>query len=194
MKLNFLTRLFGGNMPKLETERLKLRAIKRSDIDDIYEYSNNPQTSQYLLWSPHQSIYTTQEFVDIIISKYKSREYHDWAIVLKKSNKMIGTCGFTRIDAETRIVELGYVLNPSYWGNGYATEAVNIVLDFAFNELDANRVEAKFIQGNDASLAVMKKVGMTFEGYQRDAIVSKGKFKTVGVSSILKREYLAKEK
>ena len=71
MKLNFLTRLFGGNMPKLETERLKLRAIKRSDIDDIYEYSNNPQTSQYLLWSPHQSIYTTQEFVDIIISKYK---------------------------------------------------------------------------------------------------------------------------
>ena len=45
---------------------------------------------------------------------------------------MIGTCGFTRIDEENRIVEIGYVLNPSYWGNGYATEAVNIVLDFAF--------------------------------------------------------------
>lgn len=193
MKLNFFTKLFGGNMPKLESERLKFRAIKRSDVDDIYEYSKNPLTSQYLLWSPHQSIYETQQFVDIVISKYKSGEYNDWAIVLKKNNHMIGTCGFTNIDDENKTVEIGYVLSPNYWGIGLATEAVNKILEFAFIELDANRVEAKFIKGNDASLAVMKKVGMTFEGYYRDAIISKGKFKTIGVSSILKREYLSKK-
>ena len=191
MKLNFFTRLFGGSMPRLESERLKFRAIKRSDIDDIYEYSKNPKTSEYLLWSPHSSVYATQEFIDIILSKYKSGEYNDWAIVLKNSNKMIGTCGFTRIDEENKVVEIGYVLNPDFWGKGYATEAVKTILDFAFNELNVNRIEARFIFGNDASLSVMKKVGMTFEGYQRDAIVSKGKFKTIGVSSILKREYYA---
>ena len=49
----------------------------------------NPNTSKFLLWSPHMSKYTTQEFVDIILSKYKSGEYNDWAIVLKKTNKMI---------------------------------------------------------------------------------------------------------
>lgn len=192
MKLNFFTRLFGGNMPRLESERLKFRAIKRSDIDDIYEYSKNPNTSKFLLWSPHMSKYTTQEFVDIILSKYKSGEYNDWAIVLKKTNKMIGTCGFTRIDDENKTVEIGYVLNPEFWGNGYATEAVKKILEFAFNELDANRVEARFMLGNDASLAVMKKVGMTLEGYYRDAIIAKGKFKTIGVSSILKKEYSCK--
>lgn len=192
MKLNFFTRLFGGNMPRLESERLKFRAIKRSDIDDIYEYSKNPNTSKFLLWSPHMSKYTTQEFVDIILSKYKSGEYNDWAIVLKKTNKMIGTCGFTRIDDENKTVEIGYVLNPEFWGNGYATEAVKKILEFAFDELDANRVEARFMLGNDASLAVMKKVGMTFEGYYRDAIIAKGKFKTIGVSSILKKEYSCK--
>ena len=190
MKLNFFTRLFGGNMPRLESERLKFRAIKRSDIDDMFEYSKRSETSEYLLWSPHQTIYTTQGLIDVILSKYKAGEYNDWAIVLKKTNKMIGTCGFTNIDDENKVVEIGYVLNPDFWGNGYATEAVKTIMKFAFEELDANRIEAKFIKGNDASLAVMKKVGMTFEGYHRDAIISKGKFKTVGIASILKKEYL----
>lgn len=194
MKLSFLSRLFGGNMPRFESERLKFRAIKRGDLEDIFEYSNNPQTSQYLLWSPHQNIFVTQEFIDIVLSKYKSGEYHDWAIVLKKSNKMIGTCGFTRIDEDNKTIEIGYVINPTYWGNGYATEAVNAILEFAFTELDINRVEARFMAGNDASLTVMKKVGMTFEGYLRDAAFSKGQYKTIGVSSILKREYLAMKK
>ncbi|MBQ4509939.1 MAG: GNAT family N-acetyltransferase [Clostridia bacterium] len=194
MKLSFLSRLFGGNMPRFESERLKFRAIKRGDLEDIFEYSNNSQTSQYLLWSPHQNIFVTQEFIDIVLSKYKSGEYHDWAIVLKKSNKMIGTCGFTRIDEDNKTIEIGYVINPTYWGNGYATEAVNAILEFAFTELDINRVEARFMAGNDASLTVMKKVGMTFEGYLRDAAFSKGQYKTIGVSSILKREYLAMKK
>ncbi len=188
MKFNFVSALF-SNMPKLESSRLFFRAIKRSDLDDIYEYSSNPKTSQYLLWSPHQSISTTKEFIEIVLSKYKSGDYNDWAIVYKKTGKMIGTCGFTRIDQDNRLVEIGYVLNPDFWGKGLATEAVERVLEFAFEVMNVNRVEAKFMFGNEASLKVMKKVGMTFEGYQRDAIFAKGKFRTIGTASILKREY-----
>lgn len=188
MKFNFISTLF-SNMPRLESKRLLFRAIKRADLDDIYEYSSNPKTSKYLLWSPHKTISTTREFIEIVLSKYKSRDYNDWAIVYKKTGKMIGTCGFTRIDEENQLVEIGYVLNPDYWGAGLATEAVERVLKFAFEVMNVNRVEAKFMFGNGASLAVMKKVGMTFEGYQRDAIFAKGKFRTIGIASILKKEY-----
>ena len=188
MKFNFISSFF-SNMPRLESDRLLFRAIKRSDLEDIYEYSSNPKTSQFLLWSPHQSISTTKEFIDIVLSKYKSGDYNDWAIVYKENGKMIGTCGFTRIDEDNNLVEIGYVLNPDYWGRGLATEAVERVLEFAFEVMSINRVEAKFIFGNDASLAVMKKAGMTFEGYQRDAIFTKGKYRTVGTASILKREF-----
>lgn len=188
MKFNFISSFF-SNMPKLESDRLFFRAIKRSDLEDIYEYSSNPKTSQYLLWSPHQSISITKEFIEIVLSKYKSGDYNDWAIIYKKTGKMIGTCGFTRIDEENNLVEIGYVLNPDYWGRGLATEAVKRVLKFAFEVMNVNRVEAKFMFGNDASLAVMKKAGMTFEGYQRDAVLAKGKFRTVGTASILKREF-----
>ncbi len=181
-------------MPKMETERLLFRAIKRTDLEDVYEYSSNPLTSQYLLWDVHQSIATTREFIEIVLSKYKSGDYNDWAIVYKPTGKMIGTCGFTRIDEENNLAEIGYVLNPDFWRMGIATEAVEKVIAFAFDTLNINRVEAKFMFGNEASLAVMKKVGMKFEGYQRDAIFAKGKYKTIGIASILKREYNLKNK
>lgn len=193
MKLNFLAKLF-SKMPELETERLKLRAIKKSDVNDINEYASNPRTSQYLLWEHHRSVEYTKKFVDIILARYKISEYYDWAIVLKDSQKMIGTCGFTRIDEENSVAEIGYVLNPSYWGNGFATEAAKKIVEFAFNILNVNRVEARFIFGNDASLSVMKKIGMKFEGYLRECQLVKGSHRTIGISSILKREYLIQDK
>lgn len=193
MKMGFFARLF-SKMPEMETDRMIFRSVKRGDCKDIFEYSSDPRTSQYLLWDPHESIEYTKSFIEIILSKYKIGEYNDWALVLKENKKMIGTCGFTRIDERNGVAEIGYVLNPKYWGMGLATEAAKKVIDFAFNELGVNRVEARFIFGNEASQKVMNKVGMKFEGYQRESLFSKGKFKTIGISSILKREYLLKDK
>jgi ribosomal-protein-alanine N-acetyltransferase len=72
---------------------------------------------------------------------------------------------------------------------GIATEAAEAVIDFAFNTMGMNRVEAKFIYGNDASLSVMKKLGMKFEGYHRDMLLVKGKYRTIGYAAILRSEY-----
>ena len=80
MRLNFISRIF-SKIPSLETERLLLREMKKSDFNDVYEYSSNPQTSEYLLWEVHRSPEYTKEFVDYVISKYKSGEYNDWALV-----------------------------------------------------------------------------------------------------------------
>ena len=193
MKVSFFTKLF-SKMPELETERLKFRSIKKSDLHDIHEYASNPKTSEFLLWTPHKTIEYTKKFIDIVLAKYKIGDYHDWAIVLKENKKMIGTCGFTRIDEINSIAEIGYVLNPQYWGCGLATEAAKKILDFAFNILNVNRVEAKFLFGNEASLNVMKKLGMKFEGYQREAQYVKGRFRTIGIASILKREYVLLDK
>ena len=188
MKVGLISKIF-SKIPTLETERLILRAVKRCDVEDVYEYSSNPKTCQYLLWDVHKNPRYTQEFIENVISKYKSGEYNDWAIIYKENNKMIGTCGFTRIDVTNSVVEIGYVINPKYWGLGIATEVANRIVEFAFDNLQVNRVEAKFLFGNNASLAVMKKIGMKFEGYQREAMYVKGRYKTVGIASILNREY-----
>ena len=188
MKLNFIRKIF-TKIPTLFTDRLILREMRRSDAKDMYEYSCNPKTSEFLLWDVHSSPEFTKEFIHYVISKYKFGEYNDWALVYKNTGKMIGTAGFTRIDEENRVAEIGYVLNPDFWGMGLATEAAAEVIRFGFENMNMHRIEAKFMFGNDASLAVMRKLGMKFEGYQRDLLFVKGRYRTIGTASILKSEY-----
>ena len=103
---------------------------------------------------------------------------------------MIGTCGFTRIDCKKSLGEVGYVLNKNYWGQGLAPEALQRVVQFAFEVLGLNRVESRFMEGNIPSRKVMEKAGMTFEGFAHEPLMAKGKSVAVGVCSISKDAYL----
>ena len=85
--------------------------------------------------------------------------------------------------------EVGYVLNPEYWGKGIATEALERVLQFGFEELHLHRIEAKFMQGNERSRRVMEKVGMSIEGVLRESMMIKGNYMNIGVCSILRSEW-----
>jgi ribosomal-protein-alanine N-acetyltransferase len=87
---------------------------------------------------------------------------------------------------------VGYVINPAYRGREIAKEALEAVMEFGFETLKLHRIEAKFMEGNLASLRVMEKVGMTFEGYHKESMFIKGEYRTVGVSAILRDEYFSK--
>jgi ribosomal-protein-alanine N-acetyltransferase len=112
-------------------------------------------------------------------------EFYDWAVVERESGRMIGTCGFTRFDLPHNSAEIGYVLNPDFHGRGYGTEAAARVVRFGFERLRLHRIEARFIQGNEASLHVMEKLGMRLEGYRRDGMRIKNAYRTIGVCAIL---------
>lgn len=178
-----------SKIPTFETERLILRPMRMFDAFDMYEYARLPETSEFLTWSPHPDIEYTKNYLAFIIGKYKAGEFYDWAVTLKdEENKMIGTCGFSRIDISNNAGEIGYVIAPDYQGNGYASEAVRVVMDFGFNKLDFHRIEAKYIIGNDASRAVMEKCGMVYEGTARGAMIVKGRYKDIGTCAILKED------
>ena len=173
----------------IETERLILRRISPTDAYDFYEYASDGEVSRYLLWSPHQSLEYTREYLAYLESRYAVGDFFDWAIVLKDSGRMIGTVGFTRFRYEDDCGEVGYVLSRSFWGNGYAVEALRAVLRFGFCTLLLERIEAKFLEGNVRSLSVMEKVGMRLEGYHRSSMRVKGSLRTVGVAAILRDEF-----
>ena len=180
------------NMPILETERLLLRPMQKDDADDMYAYASRADVTEYLLWSPHPCRGYTEDYLCYISSRYKLGDFYDWAVVEKESGKMIGTCGFTRFDPPHNKAEIGYVLNPDYHGRGYATEAAGRVIAYGFEELDLHRIEARFMSGNQASLRVTEKLGMTFEGFMRDGMLVKGSYKTIGISAILDYEWRRK--
>ena len=183
-----------ANIPTIRTERLILRKIKGDDIEDMYEYSCNARVTEFLTWSPHPDKTYTLEYISYLQSRYRSGDFYDWAVVLKDSGKMIGTCGFTRFDYVNNSAEIGYVLNPSYHGKGIATEAVNKVLEFGFERLSLNRIEGRYMVENTASRRVMEKCGMVFEGVRREGMLIKGKYRNIGVCSILKNEFVTKNR
>lgn len=192
MKREYIHEVF-AKIPTFETPHLILRPMRMFDAFDMYEYARLPETTEFLLWSPHPDIEFTKNYLAFVIGKYKAGECYDWAIVLRgdhhEEEKMIGTCGFARIDVSNNVGEIGYVVNPEFQNRGYATEAARAVIRFGFEMLRLNRIEGRFIIGNEKSLAVMKKCGMRFEGTARGSMLIRGAYRDIGTAAVLQSEF-----
>ena len=191
MKCETIYRVF-SDIPELSTERLILRRMMVGDCYDMYEYARRADVTQYLTWSPHPNVDYTKEYLAYLSHHYALGDFYDWALILKDENKMIGTCGFIRFYFPNDCAEVGYVMNPEYRGQGIAPEAPAEVIRFGFSVIGLNRIEAKYIVGNEASRRVMEKVGMRFEGVHREGMKIKERYRDIGVCSVLARDFAAR--
>ena len=172
-------------MPRIQTERLLLRKIKMIDAQDMYDYASRPEVTRYLLWYEHPDLSYTKRYIAYVDTQYRAGKFYDFAIIERESKRMIGTCGFARLDSEKNTGEIGYVLHPSFWGRGYATEAVQAIIRFGFEKLGLCRIEGRYMANNLASRRVMEKCGMQLEGVYPDLMVIKGRPEAVGICAIL---------
>lgn len=183
--------IFFTNLPKLETNRLVLRKIEKTDAEDMFEHASNKSISKYVQWDTHKSIDESKGFIKSILSNYIKGEFPaPWAIVYKENNKFIGTIEFTEINAENRYGEIGYAISEEYWGQGLAVEAAKEILKIGFDILYLNRIQACCMTENIQSTKVMTKIGMSCEGILREYSLVKGIFKDIKMYSILKKEWL----
>jgi ribosomal-protein-alanine N-acetyltransferase len=176
-------------IPTLTTERLTLRRILPTDLDDVFAYASNPAVPKYLLWYPHPNKDYTARYLREVDRRYKKAQYYDWAITLTDSGKMIGTCGFTSFDLPNNSAEVGYVLSAPYWGQGIAPEALRAVITFGFEALELNRIEAHFIPENQSSRRVLEKCMMRPEGVRREAMYVKGGYVDIETYAMTARDY-----
>ena len=190
MKKEKIYRVF-SHLPDLTTQRLTLRRMMVADASDMFEYACRHDVTKYVTWHPHPDRAYTKEYLQYLGNRYAAGMFYDWAIVYEPDCKMVGTCGFTSFDFVSDSAEVGYVLNPEYWGKGIMQEALGRVLRFGFEELGLHRIEAKYIKENERSRHVMEKVGMTFEGILRESMLVKGNYVDVGICSILHSEWRA---
>lgn len=150
-------------MKKLLTERLELRLWQPSDVNDLYEYAQDPQVGSNAGWPAHENIETSQRIVDLFI-----KDADVYAIVLKSENKVIGSLGLherTPEDESTSNLkqrEIGYILNPKYWGQGIMPEAVATVIEYGFEELGLELIWCCHFDFNDKSKSVIHKSGFNY--------------------------------
>ncbi len=177
-------------LPTITSKRLVFRKMLPSDDEDMFEYAQNPAVTRYLLWEPHISKKFTRSYLRFIQSQYSAGTFFDWALTLAENGKMIGTCGFSYIDKENNSAEVGYVLNPSYWGRGIASEALFRVMEFGFIELDLNRIYVRIMEGNTASERVAVRCGMRHEATLRKSMFIKNEYRTIKIYALLREEFL----
>lgn len=146
----------------LYTERLILRPINLEDANDIFEYASGPNVGLNAGWKPHENIEETIELINLL---FLGKE-DIFGIVLKESEKLIGTIGLIkdpkRENEKARM--LGYAIGEIYWGFGYTTEAAKAVVKYGFEFCGYNLISAYRYPHNSRSGRVLEKCGFTYEG------------------------------
>lgn len=178
-------RLFLAKNNVIETENLKLRPIDMADAEDIYEYSSTASNTYYV-YPRHRTIDDTNFS---IANYFMAKPLGKYGVELKEEKKVIGTIDL-RIQASHRIGEIGYILNEKYQGEGYATEAAEAILNFAFKELELEKVSATCQSENRASENLLLRLGMKKEGELRHYELWKnGEWVNLLQYGILQEEY-----
>ena len=152
-----------------KTKRLFLRRFDVSDVDDLTEVLGHPEVMEFSPFGPVGRAAVNQK-----IQQFEAH-WHTWgfgqcAVVHKADQKVIGYYGlirFIEIDGQTED-EIGYRLNRSYWGQGYATEAAQAIQTYGFTVVGLKRMVSMISENNVRSIRVAEKIGLH---YEKDALI-----------------------
>jgi RimJ/RimL family protein N-acetyltransferase/predicted thioesterase len=145
----------------LETERLILRPLTADDFEAAHSWGSNPENTRYMAWGPND-----EEQTKAFLAQAKPG--FDFAVVLKESNAVIGSCGI--YPKETgHIGDVGWIPHKDYWKQGYGTELGRELIRYGFEDLKLGRIQAPCAAVNYGSYRVMERIGMRREALHRKA-------------------------
>ena len=146
---------------QIETNRLRLRQLSKEDVECYYKHlGSSEDVTRYMLWQPHQSQKETCESIENVMARYQNGNCYTWGIALAEDNTLIGRIDLLRFDEENNSCSFAYMLGKDFWGQGFGTEALKTVFDFAFEKMEMKSIMADHMSENIASGKVMQKAGM----------------------------------
>ena len=173
-----------------ESSRIKLRKMTKEDAELYNKWRNDMEVMHST--NPSLDIYTidsTNEFVEhVILGSSTAKSY---IIVEKADEIVIGIISLINIDYKNRnaecIIDIG---EKEYWGKGYGSESLKLLLDYVFYEMNLHRVSFKVFSFNDRAINLYNKIGFHKEGNSRQSLFRNGKWHDIIHMGILKNEYL----
>ena len=172
--------------PNLETHRLNLRRLISNDVSEILALRSNPEIMKFI---PRPLITTQEEaleFISAMDTNVNNNSVINWAITTKENDKVIGMIGYYRMKPENYRAEVGYILSAEYHGQGIMTEALQRVVQFGFEEMGLNSIEAVIDPENYGSEKVVLKNNFVKEGHFKEHTFFEGKFFDSVFYSLLK--------
>jgi ribosomal-protein-alanine N-acetyltransferase len=143
---------------------LILRKPREEDAHLIFEgYARDPEVVRYLTFRPHRDLRESEEAVERFIDNWETGKAYNWLIFLRDSGQLVGAISARRQQG----VALGYCLARGFWGQGYMSEAVAAVVEWAFTDSAVFRVWAVCDLENDNSARLLERNGFRREGILR---------------------------
>ncbi|NSW53152.1 MAG: GNAT family N-acetyltransferase [Anaerolineae bacterium] len=167
-------------------KRLRLRALERSDLPLFVRWLNDPEVTDNLLIGHPFSMDTENQWYEGMLQR---SQYERPLVIELRSGEnwqMIGNLSLMDISWQHRSAELGIVIGEkSAWNQGYGTEAIQLLVKHAFDELNLHRIWLRVYQTNPRGRRCYEKAGFRLEGTERESIFKHGRYIDVDVMSIL---------
>lgn len=182
-------------MPFLfESPRIIARPFELHDESDLIEYQSNESVVRYIPWPKrsreqvHEALIKSMEATNFT----ENEDHLDFVWQLKETGKVIGQSNIGLVAKEHNHAEIGWVMNPAYSGQGYATEITDALITFAFATFDLHRISAYIDQRNAASIRVAERLGMRLEAHYKEDELFKGEWVSGNLYAVLKSEWKQK--
>ncbi|MGB0953584.1 MAG: GNAT family N-acetyltransferase [Planctomycetota bacterium] len=179
---------WGDALPTLSTERLRLRHVTAADVDALYAVFGDPEVMHYwshAAWTDRAEALAYQQSIQ---RGFDSRSLFQWGIAPADDNRLLGTCTLYQLIQEQRRGELGIILGREAWGQGLGTEALQALIQFAFQELGLHRLEADVDPVNARSLALFEGLGFQREGVLKERWFVHGAYQDSILLGLLNRD------
>ena len=175
--------------PTLPTARLRLRPFDDEDANDVFEMHSNAHVLRYWDAPPWRERDRAERFITACRQMAEAGSGARLAVERSPDGTFLGWCSLSRWNPDYRSASLGYCFDDAAWGHGYATEAARAVLQWAFDALDLNRVQAETDTRNLSSARVLEKLGFVREGTLREDCVVNGEVSDSWVYGLIRREW-----
>ena len=175
--------------PTLHTARLRLRPFSEADADALFALHSNAHVLRYWDSPPWTDRGRAGRFLTTCRQIEEEGSGARLAMDRVSDRAFVGWCGLTRWNPDYRSASMGYCLAAAAWGHGYATEAARAVLQWAYETLDLNRVQAETDTRNVASAHVLEKLGFVREGTLREDCIVNGEVSDSWVFGLIRREW-----
>jgi len=179
--------LWPGEFPVLRTKRLTLRRVSMNDSHGIYSCFSHPDTMRYM-GTPLDDPLSITGIVEDYMEGYDEGCSLIWSLESRETGDFLGTAGFEDFSFLDFKAEIGFTLLRTYQGMGYMSEAIKAIMEFGFETMELNRIEARVHPDNAGALKLLKKLGFTLEGRLRQSVFFNGHLHHQLVLSVLKEE------
>ncbi|WP_053377463.1 GNAT family N-acetyltransferase [Paenibacillus sp. FJAT-27812] len=178
--------------PILKSDGLVLKKIEDYHFNEVFEIYNNDIVFEYCGIIPKHNKDTVKNMIGHFERDFNKRSRVKWGVFANdESDRLLGIIEVFDFNQKVNMVSIGYFLAESHWGRGIAAEAVKIMLDYLFMDVNVNRIQADVMPPNERSKKVLLKNGFIKEGTLRQATVWAGKgIVDLEIYSILREEYV----